>query len=77
MTQYPTKKVLDPIIVANVPSMAGLMTDSKTESFVAIGRSGCESLLGHGDCLLKLAGKGITRVHGAMITDADFKQFMK
>lgn len=24
-----------------------------------------------------LSGKGITRVHGAMITDADFKQFMQ
>ena len=76
-TQYPVTKVIDPIIAVNTPSRAGLLVDKDHQSRVVIGENGCENLLGKGDCLLKLAGKGITRVHGAMITDTDFKQFMQ
>jgi DNA segregation ATPase FtsK/SpoIIIE-like protein len=30
-----------------------------------------------GDCLLKIAGHGITRVHGALITDDIINEYMK
>lgn len=76
-TQYPIAKVIDPIIAANVPSRAGLMVDKSHQSNVVIGEAGCENLLGKGDCLLKLAGRGITRVHGAMITETEINQYMR
>ncbi len=73
ITQYPTGDVVHPLIAANTPSRAGLLVDKDHQSRVIIGESGCEELQGKGDCLLKLAGKGIRRIHGANITDADFK----
>ncbi len=76
-TQYPTSKVIDPIIAANTPSRAGLLVDKDHQSRVVIGENGCESLLGMGDCLLKLAGKGITRVHGANITETEINEYMQ
>lgn len=77
ITQYPTSEVVNNIIAANTPSRVGLLVDKDHQSRVIIGDGGCEQLQGKGDCLLKLAGKGITRVHGANITNADFKAYLK
>jgi S-DNA-T family DNA segregation ATPase FtsK/SpoIIIE len=76
-TQYPTSKVIDPILAANTPSRAGLLVDKDHQSRVVIGENGCETLLGMGDCLLKIAGHGITRVHGALITDDIINEYLK
>lgn len=66
ITQYPTTDVVHPLIAANTPSRAGLLTDKDYQSRVIIGDSGCETLLGKGDCLLKIAGQGLKRIHGAL-----------
>ena len=75
-TQYPSADVLPPALRANIPSRAGLTVSKDYESKVLIGETGCEKLLGKGDCLFKLVGGETTRMHGAMITPSTFDQFL-
>jgi S-DNA-T family DNA segregation ATPase FtsK/SpoIIIE len=60
----------------NIPSRAGLTVAKDYESKVVLGETGCEKLLGLGDCLLKLIGRGVDRVHGAKITADDMQRLM-
>jgi S-DNA-T family DNA segregation ATPase FtsK/SpoIIIE len=75
-TQYPSADVTPPILRMNIPSRAGLTVAKDYESKVVLGETGCEKLLSLGDCLLKLIGRGVDRVHGAMVTGEDMKRFM-
>lgn len=75
-TQYPSSTVLPDLLRMNIPSRAGLTTAKDYESKVVLGETGCEKLLGKGDCLLKLIGRGVDRIHGAKITEDDLKRFI-
>ena len=75
-TQYPSADILPPLLRANIPSRAGLTVSKDYESKVVLGETGCEKLLGRGDCLLKLVGTQPQRMHGAMVEAADIQRFM-
>lgn len=75
-TQYPSADALPPLLRASIPSRAGLTVAKDYESKVVLGETGCEKLLGKGDCLLKLVGTNPQRMHGAFITDSDLSQFI-
>lgn len=76
-TQYPSHTVLPDLLRANIPSRVGLTVSKDYESKVILGENGCETLLSLGDCLLKLIGKKPDRMHGALITETELKQYMK
>lgn len=75
-TQYPSANVLPDLLRMNIPSRAGLTVAKDYESKVVLGETGCEKLLGRGDCLLKMIGKQPQRMHGALIEEADIQRFM-
>ena len=75
-TQYPSADILPQLLRANIPSRAGLTVAKDYESKVVLGETGCEKLLGRGDCLLKLIGTQPQRMHGAMVEEADIQRFM-
>jgi hypothetical protein len=56
-TQYPTKKVIDPQVKANLPTAIAFQTTTGTESRVIINRNGAEHLRQPGRCLTFLDGR--------------------
>ena len=76
-TQYPSDEALPQLVRANIPSRLGLTVAKDYESRVLIGENGCEKLLGKGDGLLKLVGNKMLRVHGAFVTGADLREYIK
>lgn len=53
-TQSPRAKVLDGLLLANLPSRIALTCASSRESVLILGHKGAESLTGCGDAILKL-----------------------
>lgn len=76
-TQYPSHTVLPDLLRANIPSRVGLTVSKDYESKVILGEYGCENLLSKGDALLKLIGTRPERIHGAMITPTNLKEYIK
>ncbi|GAA3526198.1 hypothetical protein AFL01nite_05180 [Aeromicrobium flavum] len=70
-TQRPTVKVVTGLIGANVPARWVFRVNSGVDSRVALGRNGAELLLGKGDGLLSMPGRGIVRVQAPAIGDSD------
>ena len=56
-TQSPRAKILDGLMLANLPTRIALTCASVRESMLILGHKGAESLLGKGDALLKLPNR--------------------
>jgi S-DNA-T family DNA segregation ATPase FtsK/SpoIIIE len=80
-TQRPSVDVLTGVIKANFPTRIAFQVASKHDSRTIIDTNGAEHLLGRGDMLYLSPGAGgITRVHGAFVSDEEIEktvQFIK
>lgn len=71
-TQRPSVEILPGDIKANFPARIGLKLPTNADSRVIIDEKGCESLLGMGDYLYKIAGSDtVKRAHSAFVTMGD------
>jgi S-DNA-T family DNA segregation ATPase FtsK/SpoIIIE len=74
-TQRPSVDVLTGVIKANLPSRISFRVSSKIDSRTILGEPGAEQLLGQGDMLY--LGDRITRIHGALVTDAEVERVVR
>lgn len=66
-TQHPSAEIIGNEMRVNCPTRLCLQVASASDSRVALGEGGAESLLGKGDALLKLGGR-LTRIQVPSIT---------
>lgn len=77
-TQRPDAKVVTGLIKANIPTRIGMRVSSEVNSRIILDVGGAESLLGNGDMLYLANGESEpTRVHGALVSDADVAQIVQ
>ena len=76
-TQRPSVDVLTGVIKANLPSRISFRVSSKIDSRTILGEPGAEQLLGQGDMLYLMPGDRISRIHGALVTDAEVEQVVR
>ena len=69
--QRPDSKSIDGQILSNTPSSIGMKTTTAEGSRMIIGDGRCKSLLGGGDCYVKLSGGKAIRAQSAFATDDD------
>ncbi len=72
-TQRPSTDVVTGVIKANIPSRISFSVTSGVDSKVILDSVGAERLMGKGDMLLSLYGKGIERAQGAFISNKDIQ----
>ncbi len=70
-TQRPSVDVITGTIKANFPTRISFQVISKFDSRTILGEQGAEQLLGQGDMLYMAGGGRITRIHGALVADAE------
>lgn len=76
-TQRPSKDVIKGSIKANFDTRLAFKVSSFEDSKVILGASGAEKLEGHGDVLIKYAGKTEKRLQGAYVGNKDIKQIIQ
>ena len=76
-TQRPSVDVLTGVIKANLPSRISFRVSSKIDSRTILGEPGAEQLLGQGDMLHLMPGDRISRIHGALVTDAEVERVVR
>jgi S-DNA-T family DNA segregation ATPase FtsK/SpoIIIE len=76
-TQRPSVDVLTGVIKANLPSRISFRVSSKIDSRTILGEPGAEQLLGQGDMLHLMPGDRVSRIHGALVTDAEVEQVVR
>ena len=76
-TQRPSVDVLTGVIKANLPSRISFRVSSKIDSRTILGEPGAEQLLGQGDMLYLMPGDRISRIHGALVTDAEVEHVVR
>lgn len=70
-TQRPDASTFSGLLRSNIPSRIALTVQKGSESKIIIDESGAEKLLGRGDMLIKLLGKGTIRLHGVLLNSDD------
>lgn len=76
-TQSPRAKILDGLMLANLPTRIALTCASVRESMLVLGHKGAESLLGRGDALLKLPSQTREiRIQIPYISDGDIQKIL-
>ena len=74
-TQRPSVDVITGLIKANFPARISFQVSQKVDSRTILDQQGAEHLLGKGDMLFMPPGTaGITRLHGALVTDNEIEQ---
>ncbi len=68
-TQRPSVDVITGTIKANFPTRISFKVASKIDSRTILNEQGAEQLLGQGDMLFSNGGGGLTRIHGAFVSD--------
>lgn len=77
-TQSPRAKLLDGLMLANLPTRIALTSANVRESMLVLGHKGAETLLGKGDCLVKLPSSTKEfRVQTPLITLQQIKSLIK
>jgi S-DNA-T family DNA segregation ATPase FtsK/SpoIIIE len=77
-TQRPSVDVLTGIIKANFPTRIAFKVSSKVDSRTILDSNGAEKLLGRGDMLFLPPGvSGITRIHGAFISESELEKVIE
>lgn len=70
-TQRPDAATFPGLLRANIPSRIALTVQKATDSRIILDETGAENLLMRGDMLVKLAGRDLVRVHGAVVDQHD------
>lgn len=74
-TQRPSVDVITGLIKSNFPSRISFRVSSKIDSRTILDSSGADQLLGLGDMLFLTPGSsGLTRIHGAFVTEEELDQ---
>ena len=74
-TQRPSVDVITGLIKANFPARIAFKVTARHDSRTILDSMGAEQLLGQGDMLfMSPEGGGMTRVHGAFMTDSDISR---
>ena len=74
-TQRPSVDVITGLIKANFPARISFQVSQKVDSRTILDQQGAEHLLGKGDMLFMPPGTaGLTRLHGALVTDNEIEQ---
>jgi S-DNA-T family DNA segregation ATPase FtsK/SpoIIIE len=77
-TQRPSVDVLTGIIKANFPTRIAFKVSSKVDSRTILDSNGAEKLLGRGDMLFLPPGvSGLTRIHGAFISEEELEKVIE
>ena len=76
-TQRPDVKVVTGIISANMPTRFGLRTTNDTNSRIIIGKGGCETLYGKGDCLAVLPEGNDSRFQSILVEQSEIAMLTK
>ncbi len=72
-TQRPSINVVTGVIKANIPSRISFSVTSGVDSKVILDSVGAEKLMGRGDMLMSLYGKGIERAQGAYLSNEEIE----
>ncbi len=72
-TQRPSTNVVTGVIKANIPSRISFSVTSGVDSKVILDSVGAEKLMGRGDMLMSLYGKGIERAQGAYLSNEEIE----
>lgn len=76
-TQSPRAKILDGVMLANLPTRIALTCANVRESMLVLGHKGAEHLQGKGDAILKLPNSiKETRIQIPYISDKDIQRLM-
>lgn len=75
-TQRPSAEVVTGLIKANFPTRVAFRVLSGVDSRTILDQSGAETLLGRGD-MLYLSPRGMTRLHGAFLSDGEVQGLVK
>jgi DNA segregation ATPase FtsK/SpoIIIE-like protein len=70
-TQRPTKKVLSPIIKANMPVRIAFSVASSQDSMTILDRTGAEQLLGKGDMIYLPKDSPKKRLQSGFVSDEE------
>lgn len=77
-TQSPRAKILDGVMLANLPSKICLTCANQRESILILGHSGGEKLTGSGDCIFKSPNSiNEIRLQTPLISKAEIKQIIQ
>ena len=76
-TQRPSVDVITGLIKANFPARISFKVSSKYDSRTILDQMGAETLLGAGDMLfVSPSGQGMSRIHGALITETEIQRIV-
>ncbi len=76
-TQRPSVDIITGLIKANFPARISFKVSSKHDSRTILDQIGSENLLGHGDMLfMPPSSSALTRIHGALITEAEIARIV-
>ncbi|CAM9100336.1 DNA translocase FtsK [Mycoplasma marinum] len=75
-TQRPSTNVVTGVIKANIPSRISFSVTSGIDSKVILDSVGAEKLMGRGDMLMSLYGKGIERAQGAYLSNEEIESII-
>ena len=73
-TQRPSVDVITGVIKANFPARMSFQVTSRHDSRTILDGIGAENLLGMGDMLFMQPGGGISRVHGAYLSEVEIER---
>ncbi|MDR6875005.1 S-DNA-T family DNA segregation ATPase FtsK/SpoIIIE [Bosea sp. BE125] len=76
-TQRPEAATFPGLLRANILSRIALTVQKASDSRIILDEAGAENLLMRGDMLLKMAGRGLQRIHGARVDALDIKSVMQ
>ncbi len=76
-TQRPSTNVVTGVIKANIPSRISFSVTSGVDSKVILDSVGAEKLMGRGDMLMSLYGKGIERAQGAYLSNEEIEAIIE
>lgn len=73
-TQRPTADVITGHIKTNMPVRIALSVPERRDSRIILDEQGAETLLGHGDMLLKINGQLCERLHAPFVSDSEIHE---
>lgn len=76
-TQRPTKKVLSPLIKANMPVRVGFAVASSMDSMTILDQPGAENLLGKGDMIYLSKDRPKTRLQSGFVSDEETEKVVR
>jgi S-DNA-T family DNA segregation ATPase FtsK/SpoIIIE len=75
-TQRPDAKTFTGLLRSNVPSRIAMTVRTNQDSRIILDETGAEKLLMRGDMLIRLAGEGTKRCHGAQVNQGHLRPWL-